>query len=1002
VLAAVAWAAAHLEERTAVFAETELQAFALGHAPGRYTLAEIDDAIARLCRDGELFEAKRRGADRAFVTARAVQAESRIRKVMREGRGRGRAFSEAARVEAALGSTRLTDGQQAAIRLVALSRDWLVGVQGHAGAGKTTMLREAARLSGLPALKGLAPSASAVRVLEREAGITSRTLQWFLARFSDLSDPARLAWGRKAYAGTVIAVDEASMIGTAQMERLLGIARALGVARIVLVGDTRQLRAVDAGQPFRVLQNAGMATAVMHEVVRQRDPSLLAAVNHARDGAPELAIERLGEHVIETDREELGRAAGRVWLALPDPDRTRTAVLAPTHAIRREINETVREGLEHEGVLHGRSLRVSRLIDRRLTRVLAADIRSYELGDTVVFHRDAYGCRAEDICQVTDVDEGWIHLTHPDGVPRRFRPSGNAARNLGIFDTAEIEIRAGDRIRWTRNRTAPRPRFGRRQTPDLVNGDTAEIISIGARRVQFRTEHGERLSLRREDPQLRHLDHAYSSTVYAAQGRTAPSVIAVLESGWMSDQTLFYVELSRASEEFVLLTDDRDALAWTLSNRPGIEEGVLESIGLDIEAFPFVEPEVFEKLKDDWRALRERCEATGEVPFFVEGYGSVMAHAAALSTIEDLPEDMRGFTSALVEEHRAHRERDRAWRELVGRMHSLVKKWPELGWAASEKGGTMEELPRHRSWRAEAEEVLASARAWLEDDAERARHLDAVPGGRTRFEAALRGLDRLRARDAFQAFTRRLDAVRNRAALEGIPAVDVDGYAELAKLGTALAGEEVLTAGERQTVHRWRSEHTATLFFNSRASNWCRAVEDVFTEHPDIVTNDRPWFHDNYAAWYARVAELAQGLSPLAEARTGLDVSNSGMAGLVERFDAVSGRLQGAMDYHRREEHASERAKTYRDLREDLNRRHFEMYQNAEGRSGAKQAVYENAYFRDEKRRREHAASLVEEFDWILPHLERNGVSSREVRVFGASHLKPVRRGERQEMDRSL
>ena len=95
------------------------------------------------------------------------------------------------------------------------------------------------------ASKGLAPSASAVRVLEREAGIESRTLQWFLARFSDLSDPAHLAWGRKAYAGTVLAVDEASMIGTAQMERLLGIARALGVARVVLVGDTRQLRAVD-------------------------------------------------------------------------------------------------------------------------------------------------------------------------------------------------------------------------------------------------------------------------------------------------------------------------------------------------------------------------------------------------------------------------------------------------------------------------------------------------------------------------------------------------------------------------------------------------------------------------------------------------------------------------------------------------------------------------------------------------------------------------------------
>ena len=405
----------------------------------------------------------------------------------------------------------------------------------------------------------------------------------------------------------------------------------------------------------------------MHEVVRQRDPGLLAAVGHAREGDPALAIERLGERVVETEREELGRAAGRLWLALPASERARTAVLAPTHAVRREINETVREGLEREGALHGRTLRVSRLIDRRLTRVLAADIRSYEPGDTVVFHRDAYGCRAEDICQMTGAGEGWVHLSHPDGAPRRFRPSGNAARNLGVFDTADIELRAGDRIRWTRNRKAPRPRFGRPPAPELVNGDTADVVSIGAWRVRLRTEHGERLTLGRKDPQLRHLDHAYSSTVYAAQGRTAPSVIAVLDSGWMSDQTLFYVELSRASEEFVLLTDDREALAWTLSQRPGVEEGVLEAIGPGLGASPFVEPGFFEELRDDWRALQERCGATGGVPYFDEGYGRVMARAAALSAIEELPEDMRGLTSALVEEHRAHRERDRAFQGLAGR-----------------------------------------------------------------------------------------------------------------------------------------------------------------------------------------------------------------------------------------------------------------------------------------------------------------------------------------------
>ena len=179
-------------------------------------------------------------------------------------------------------------------------------------------------------------------------------------------------------------------------------------------------------------------------------------------------------------------------------------------------NDTVREGLAEEGVLRGRTLAVDRLVNRRLTRVQASDIRSYEPGDTVVFHRDVFGCRANDVCIVMDHDDGRVVLAHPDG-ERRFRPSGNAARYLGLYDTERIELRAGDRIRWTRNRKAPPARFGHPPAPDLVNGGEAEILEIGYKRVRFRDGDREfRLAL--TDPQLRHLDHAWCSTVHSAQG----------------------------------------------------------------------------------------------------------------------------------------------------------------------------------------------------------------------------------------------------------------------------------------------------------------------------------------------------------------------------------------------------------------------------------------------------------------------------------------------------
>ena len=565
VLEAVARAMAHVAERRTTIAEAEIRAVALGHAPGRYTLAEIDAAIARLVRSGELIEVERRGMDRAFVTDRAVKAERRVLAAMRAGRGKGTALANGETVEKRLDGSRLTKGQREAVRTVLLSNDLVIGVQGHAGSGKTTMLREVKELLGDTRaadtraadrkIQGLAPSAAAARVLAREAGIRVRTLQYFLTRFGDLSDPERLARGRAEYGRGVLAVDEAAMIGSVRMEALLRVARALGVARVVLVGDIKQLKSVDAGQPFRLMQKAGMATAAMKEVMRQRDPELRAAAGLAREGEPGAAIAALGNRVREVPPEELGPEAGRRWLALVPEERADTLIFAPTHAICRQANDTVREGLADEGLLRGRTLAVDRLVDRRLTRVQASDLRSYEPGDTVVFHRDVFGCRANDVCIVMGHDDGRVVLAHPDG-ERRFRPSGNASRYLGLYDTERIELRAGDRIRWTRNRKAPRARGTHSQAPDLVNGGEAEIVEIGHKRVRFRD--GERkFSLALGDPQLRHLDHAYCSTVHSAQGRTARGAIAVLDAGGWVDLELFHVELSRVSEAFLLLTDDR-------------------------------------------------------------------------------------------------------------------------------------------------------------------------------------------------------------------------------------------------------------------------------------------------------------------------------------------------------------------------------------------------------------------------------------------------------------
>ena len=185
------------------------------------------------------------------------------------------------------------------------------------------------------------------------------------------------------------------MVSTDQMRFLLQHARELDIARLVLVGDRSQLRAVEAGQPFRLLQQAGMTTAVMEDIRRQRNPDLRKAVNAVLAGDPGEAVELLGGSVHEAPFEELAEKAAEAWLELGPEARERTLLVAPTHELRAGINAVVREALAAEGVLRGRALRIERLVSLGMTRAEKADARNYREGDTVLFNQDMVNFRVK-------------------------------------------------------------------------------------------------------------------------------------------------------------------------------------------------------------------------------------------------------------------------------------------------------------------------------------------------------------------------------------------------------------------------------------------------------------------------------------------------------------------------------------------------------------------------------------------------------------------------------
>ncbi len=167
----------------------------------------------------------------------------------------------------------------------------------------------------------------------------------------------------------------------------------------------------------------------MDDVLRQRSINLKTAVTHMIAGDADLTVHSLGADVREVPPDRLADTAAHLWLALPPQERARTMILAPTHAQREAITAVLRLRLAEDGVITGRALHIERLIDRRLTRILAADPLSYQQGDIVVANRDVYGCQKGEAWRVTARTLEWITLERR-GVTGGFKPSGNAAHAM--------------------------------------------------------------------------------------------------------------------------------------------------------------------------------------------------------------------------------------------------------------------------------------------------------------------------------------------------------------------------------------------------------------------------------------------------------------------------------------------------------------------------------------------------------------------------------------------
>ena len=273
-------------EREAVVDERALIRDGLRRGMGEITHAQVRANLDARLVSGEfqIIDRPQGRPARQFTTAKTIEAEHEIIRTVREGQNdiepvlpRPQAIAVADQ------HPHLNRAQKTVVEDVPSSPDRIQGIQGFAGSGKTTtlaLIRSAAETQGHQ-VEGFAPTSRAARQLN-EAGIEAEILQGFLARTAN----PELAERKHFYL-----VDESSLASTNQMREFLS---RLGAGdRVLLIGDIRQHQGVEAGRPFEQLQDAGMRTARLDEIVRQKNPALKSTVELLATGQVSAAIEAL-------------------------------------------------------------------------------------------------------------------------------------------------------------------------------------------------------------------------------------------------------------------------------------------------------------------------------------------------------------------------------------------------------------------------------------------------------------------------------------------------------------------------------------------------------------------------------------------------------------------------------------------------------------------------------------------------------------------------------------
>jgi conjugative relaxase-like TrwC/TraI family protein len=532
----------HCGERDAVFRQTHLERFVFEHHLGQQGWDELKGAIAT---HPDLIKLE----TQKFTTQAALNLELNTIRLMQQGKGKESQIAPLPEVDQILAEIPLTQEQRQALQLTCSTPDQFIAWQGSAGSGKTyalNALKQIAQVQGMQ-VQGFAPSAEAAHGLGQTLGIETETVAGLLASQRQQRTNTETLW----------IIDEAGLLSMKDAQALLTRAT-VEKARVVLVGDTKQLSAVEAGNPFRSLQAGGIPTAHLDETLRQQTQELKTAVQLIAQGKTVQGIEALNtagcvQEIDNADRRH--KLLAQDYLALSAEDRAKTLLLAGTNQERSQLTQTLRTALQEEGSLGQDVFTVIGLRQKNITQTQARYVTVYQPGDVLVPNQ---GYKKQGLLKghqytVVSVDreKQRLFVETPSGQVMEVEPGRCDLKS--VYTTQALQIAPGDQLRWTKNDRATKHRNGQRFTIQQIEPDGIAHILDSEGQISQVNLNGRQ-----------YVDYAWVSTTYSSQGKTAERVLALMDS--TTNQESFYVTVSRAKQHLTLYTADKAVLMQQAQN----------------------------------------------------------------------------------------------------------------------------------------------------------------------------------------------------------------------------------------------------------------------------------------------------------------------------------------------------------------------------------------------------------------------------------------------------